>query len=201
MATTWLPNETFQMRRQLQRVLLSRRDEHERFRLSDFLTESNILILGGDKSKVDVVKALVQTLPGRDHEAALQAIWNRERVGSLMARPDVEILLGRLDSVYHMRAALGVCPEGRTRLFVVLVGPTSQTHLHMNLLTSVSYLFRDKHFVEKLLNSNSPRTILQQLMHAEAAGPQSAIQRALGAVKEYWHAYYGWGQRGGQRVV
>lgn len=191
MTTTWLPNETLRMKRQLQQVLLSRPKELRRFRLSEFLTAKNVLHLDGHEGKIGVVEALVSTMTGIDRQAALQAIWTREREGSLIVSPEVTILRGRLAGLHHLQAALGIC--SRTHVYVVLVGPTDQTHLHMNLLASISALFHDRGLVKRLVNTDSAGRAFRIITDGEGLIPRTnSIQQTLETVRDFFHLRYGW---------
>ena len=205
MQTTWLPSETLQRRRQLQRVLLSRREKPEIYHFSEFLTGRKVLFFDGHESKIEAVEALVGTLSGQDPRSALQAIWAREREGAMIIPPDAAILRGRLAGTHHLRAALGLCskgitnpsnPHARTRVFVVLVGPVDQTHLHMNLLVSISALLHSRDLVEKLLASSSAEQALQILIKAEGlSSRKNPLRRALQGLQDFFHLRYGWGSK------
>jgi len=204
MQSTWLPIETVQRRRQLQRVLLNRPEKPERYHFSEFLTNRNVLFFEGRESKIEVVETLVGTLSGKDHPSALQAIWARERQGALIIVPDVAILRCRLEGTHHMRAALGLCadgitnpanPQAKTRVLVVLVGPVGQTHLHMNLLTSISALFRTPGLTDQLLRSGSADEALRLLQKTDGvSGETNVVRRTFQSVRDFFVHHYGVGE-------
>src|SRR5690242_15901391 len=102
--TEWLPRPT--VRERMERFQTLRRTPQLRLltRFSEYLSAQNIVFFHGDETKIEVVEALVKTLPGHDPHAALQAIWSREREGALGIPPDIAIVRGRLEGVHHIRA-------------------------------------------------------------------------------------------------
>jgi len=199
----WHPSATLQERKILRSGLLRHSGAVSHSPVSEFLSEENILRFFGEESKIEVVEALVGSLHGRDHEAALQAIWAREREGALRIAPDIGILRGRLEDVHHIRAAIGLCssgivdpsnPDGKTRIFVLFVGPVNQTRLHAGLLVRISALFHNRRLVEKLLRAKTGKQTLEILRQAESPGSQTSFfKRGFRKVAEFFKNRYALG--------
>jgi mannitol/fructose-specific phosphotransferase system IIA component (Ntr-type) len=200
--TEWLPRPTGKQRQELFRTFAQNSQQKPATQFSEFLSPGNIQFFHGYESKIQIVESLVRSLPGHDQEAALQAIWTRERDGALGISPDIAILRGRLEKVHYIRAALGICPlgafdpsnpNGMTRLFILFVGPTTQTHLHMGLLVALSSLFHKRRFVEQLLRTESPEQVLQALQRAEGLDSgANPLNCALRRVTDFLSIRYGW---------
>jgi mannitol/fructose-specific phosphotransferase system IIA component (Ntr-type) len=165
MPETWLPQLTLEKRRQLQEALIDQPETSRPIRFTESLTAQNIIHFTEPATKIEIVEALTGTLIGINRAMALRSIWQRERDGSLTISPDVAIVRGRMEKVHHIRAALGLCPEGvpdpsnpqgKTRIFVLFVGPVDQTTLHMKFLSGISTLMHNRCIVKKLLKSRNP---------------------------------------------
>ena len=200
--TTWLPRPPQNKRLERFRTFIQKPALVPIARFSEFLTPGNICLFQGQPNKIEVIETLVRTLHGQDHNAALQAIWSREREGTLGIRPDVSIMRGRLEHTHHIRAALGICPEGvfdpsnpdgLTRLFVVFVGPTTQTRLHTAFLVAASALFHNRRLVEQLVRMKSPENVLQALHVAEGTEHrQNPLKRAIEPISHFFRMYFAW---------
>jgi mannitol/fructose-specific phosphotransferase system IIA component (Ntr-type) len=202
----WLPRPTYKQRVQRFRALLSRSPQKVVTRFSEYLTPENIQFFYGHQTKIQIVEALVGTLSGHDHTAVLRAIWAREREGALGIQPDISIVRGRIENTHHIRVALGICPQGvfdpsnacgMTRVFVLFLGPTSQTHLHANFLVAISALFHNRLLVDRLLKMDSSEKVLQTLQYAEGVSSrQNPLRRSVRSIKDFFRIHYGWGSSG-----
>lgn len=202
--TEWLPRPLPNKRSRLALLQVRGASKGALTRFSEFLSPENILFFDGSETKIQVVESLVNTLPGRDQEAILQAIWNREREGMLGIQPDISILRGRLEGVHHIRAALGICPDGvrnpsnpcgMTRLFVLFVGPSTQTRLHAGFLVAASALFHNRQLVEKVLKLDSPDKVLEALRQSEGiVKPVNPLKRFFQKFFDFFRIHYGWGE-------
>ena len=199
--TAWLPSETIQKRRTLQRALLRQSAPRPRTRLAEFLTEKNILLFFGPAGKAAAAEALVATLIGVDRRAAWRDLWARERRAPLRIEPDTAILRARVPSLHHLQAALGICPDGfalaadgrMTRLLVVLAGPSDQSPLHMNLLASVSCALRDRSLARRLLRAGSAAAALRALRQAEGlCEHKNPLRQARVAMREFLARRFRW---------
>ena len=199
----WLPRPTYQERLKQIRNYLHTPRQQSPIRFSEFLNADNILFFNSRVTRIQVVEALVGTFPSRDQTAMLQSIWNREREGSLQITPDVAILRGRLEGLHHIRAAIGLCqspvsnpaiPDSQSRVFVVFIGPTTQTHLHANLLVAISSLFNQRHLVEQLLKLTAPTDVLQVFRQRDIPQPHiSPLKHVAKQLSDFLRIHYGWG--------
>ena len=201
--TEWLPRPTARKRVEFFQKRISGLGKRPVVHFSEFLRPKNILFFHGNATKMQVVEALAGTLQGQDLPAVLQSIWSHEREGALGILPDISILRGRLGNVHHIRAALGICPNGvynpsnpsgATRVFVLFVGPNTQTRLHARFLVAASALFHNRRSVEKMLRLRSSDQVLEALRRAEGIHvPVNPMKRFSRRISDFFRIHYGWG--------
>jgi fructose-specific phosphotransferase system IIA component len=151
-------------------------------RISDILTE-NLVVTGlpGD-SKDDILDAmigLVATSPRvLDREKVRTAIFERERIMSTGVGNGFAIPHGKTDAVSDIVAAFAVTArpidydsldEKPVRLVFLLIGKENLVGPHIKLLSRISRLMNKEEFRNRLLESKSPREILDLFRQEEAS--------------------------------
>jgi hypothetical protein len=76
----------------------------------------------------------------------------------------------RLPGAKSLRAALGISPEGPSRLTLLFISPADDTHSHLAFLSSVCTLFRTDAFADALLTKKTPPEVLDYLRQSEIPG-------------------------------
>jgi fructose-specific phosphotransferase system IIA component len=151
-------------------------------RISDILTEDLVVTgLEGD-SKDDILDAmigLVATSPRViDREKVRAAIFEREKIMSTGVGNGFAIPHGKTDAVSDIVAAFAVTAtpidydsldEKPVRLVFLLVGKESLVGPHIKLLSRISRLMNKEEFRNRLLESKSPREILEHFRQEEAS--------------------------------
>jgi nitrogen PTS system EIIA component len=142
--------------------------------LLDFLPESAVVIDLQSQSKKEVLKELVGVL-SRAHklkmpEAVLNALMEREELGSTGIGQGIAIPHGKSDTVEEVVAALGISKKGidfdaldgeNVYLFFLLVAPTDASGTHLKVLAKVSRLLKDKFFRQALRDAKVPEDVLK----------------------------------------
>jgi fructose-specific phosphotransferase system IIA component len=151
-------------------------------RISDILTEDLVVTrLAGD-SKDDILDAmigLVATSPRvLDREKVRTAIFEREKIMSTGVGNGFAIPHGKTDAVSDIVAAFAVTAipidydsldEKPVRLVFLLVGKENLVGPHIKLLSRISRLMNKEEFRNRLLESKSPREILDLFRQEEAS--------------------------------
>jgi fructose-specific phosphotransferase system IIA component len=151
-------------------------------RISDILTENLVVTgLNGD-SKADILDAmigLVATSPRvLDREKVRTAIFEREKIMSTGVGNGFAIPHGKTDAVSDIVAAFAVTAtpidydsldEKPVRLVFLLVGKENLVGPHIKLLSRISRLMNKEEFRNRLLESKSPREILDLFRQEEAS--------------------------------
>jgi mannitol/fructose-specific phosphotransferase system IIA component (Ntr-type) len=143
--------------------------------VSDFVTTGRIRRFPAGTSKEAAIAELVRSLPCPDPEAALQAVFGRERMGSTLLENGVLIPHARLVDVPDVLVAVGLCPDGiddvssggKARIVVLFVGPANYMKRNLDFLASVSALLQDENVVEALLASPDGAAAYAAILRAE----------------------------------
>lgn len=142
--------------------------------LLDFLPESAIQIDLKSQTKKDVLKELVQTLSTshgiKSPNGILEALLEREELGSTGIGQGIAIPHGKSDSVTEVVATLGISKRGidfdaldgePVYLFFMLVAPTNAAGIHLKILAKISRLLKDKFFRQALREAKSSEETLK----------------------------------------
>jgi PTS system nitrogen regulatory IIA component len=145
-------------------------------RVSDYLTEKNILFFPAGPSKRQVLGSLIGSLDLPDPTAALQAILSREEAGSTVIAPGLTLPHARIQGIKRIAAALGICATGvedphaeggPLRIFMLFVGPADNMREHLAFLASVSSLFQQEGLSDFLLQLSTPAAVLDKIREVE----------------------------------
>ena len=140
----------------------------------DFLPADAILLDLKSQTKREALKELV-TLLGDAHgikksEKILDALLEREELGSTGIGQGIAIPHGKSDHVENVVAILGISKKGiefdaldgePVYLFFMLVAPTNSSGLHLKILAKISRLLKDKFFRQALREAKSPAEAIQ----------------------------------------
>jgi fructose-specific phosphotransferase system IIA component len=151
-------------------------------RISDILTEDLVVtgLAGETKDEIlDAMIGLVATSPRvLDREKVRTAIFEREKIMSTGVGNGFAIPHGKTDAVSDIVAAFAVTgvpidydslDEKPVRLVFLLVGKENLVGPHIKLLSRISRLMNKEEFRSRLLESKSPREILDLFRQEEAS--------------------------------
>jgi mannitol/fructose-specific phosphotransferase system IIA component (Ntr-type) len=141
-----------------------------KLRVGDFLTENRVVFLPAGLSREQVFQELIRHLLLCNPAQALQAILERERSGPTQIGPSLTIPHARLPGAKSLRAALGISPDGPSRLTLLFISPADNTHSHLAFLASVCTLFRTDALADALLTKKTPPEVLDYLRQSEIPG-------------------------------
>lgn len=133
-------------------------------KISDFLTEKQVLFFSADVPKQPIFEDLVHSLELPDAAQALKAILNREQWGSTEITPGLELPHARIPGIKRVAPAMGICPS---KIFVLFLGPTDHAEENLAFLASVSTLFQTQDLLKRLMNLKTPRAVLAEIRDAE----------------------------------
>ncbi len=140
----------------------------------EFLPESAIVVDLKSQNKKEVLKELVKILDEahsvRKPEQILDALHEREELGSTGIGQGIAIPHGKSECINHVIAALGISKKGiefdaldgeSVYLFFVLLAPTNASGVHLKILAKISRLLKDKFFRQALRESKSSEDVLK----------------------------------------
>lgn len=143
-------------------------------KISDLLRESNVIhdLVATDKRSV--ITKLVSTLEaevGKDlADDSLNAVMDRESIMSTGVGKGLAIPHGRVKGLERNHVAFAVLTEpieygsidGKTvNMVFLLVGPETQSSLHIKMLSRISRLMNNDNFRASLLEATSPSKIIE----------------------------------------
>ena len=138
--------------------------------LIDFLPEPAIQVELKSQNKKEALKELVQILSSahgiKNSAKILEALLEREDLGSTGIGQGIAIPHGKSDSVGKVVAALGISKKGidfdaldgePVYIFFMLVAPSNSAGIHLKILAKISRLLKDKFFRQALREAKSPQ--------------------------------------------
>ena len=144
--------------------------------LVEYLPEAAISTDLKSQSKKEVLKEMVNLLAGahqiKDAEKVLDALLEREELGSTGIGQGIAIPHGKSDVVGKTVAALGVSKKGidfdaldgePVYLFFMLVAPASSSGVHLKILAKISRLLKDKFFRQGLREAKNAEEAIRQI--------------------------------------
>lgn len=142
--------------------------------LVDFLPETAIQPDLKSQTKKEVLKELVQVLStshkAKDSASILEALLEREELGSTGIGQGIAIPHGKSDSVSGVVAALGISKRGidfdaldgePVHIFFMLIAPSKSAGIHLKILAKISRLLKDKFFRQALREAKSSQDALK----------------------------------------
>lgn len=142
--------------------------------LIDFLPEGSVVSELKSVTKKDALKELVQVLVSahgiKDGTGILEALQEREELGSTGIGQGIAIPHGKSDAVGKVVAALGISKRGidfdsldgePVYIFFMLIAPSNSAGIHLKILAKISRLLKDKFFRQALRESKTPQEALK----------------------------------------
>jgi len=137
-------------------------------RIFDFLHPKAVILELQSKDKRGVITELIELLAKekkvKDVQKAINAVMEREKLGSTGVGQGVAIPHGRTDAVSDLIAAFGISKEGiefnsldgePVYLVFLLLSPVDSAGQHLRALAKVSRLFKDKFFRQALRDAKT----------------------------------------------
>lgn len=144
--------------------------------LLDYLPESAICVDLKSQNKKGVLKEMVELLSTahqiKNSDKILEALLEREELGSTGIGQGVAIPHGKSDYLKDVVAAIGISKKGidydaldgePVYLFFMLVAPVNSSGLHLKILAKISRLFKDKFFRQALREIKTPAEVIQRM--------------------------------------
>jgi len=134
-------------------------------KISEILSKDCIKIGLKSKTKKEVLEELVDVLAAagkvKDKKKVMQALIEREELGSTGIGHGVAIPHAKTDDVENGIAAFGLSKEGvrfdtldgdPVNIFFLLIAPYGASGIHLKSLARISGLLKDKYFRKKIIN-------------------------------------------------
>jgi len=152
-------------------------------KLSDYISERQIIVGVESKKKKDTLKELLDTLirlrkvSTGSRDAILSGLLARERLGSTAIGQGVAIPHVRSNLVKKPLIVIGLSVAGLdfdsldgdlVHVIFLIITPKELEGLHLKLLATISKLLRDKFFLDRLKNSRKVREIKDLIKTQEA---------------------------------
>jgi PTS system nitrogen regulatory IIA component len=143
--------------------------------VGDFLLPERIIFFNPETSKAEVLDKMVKSLPYAQQKSALNAILEREKIGSTLITPGLAIPHGRLVDVPDIMPAIGICPQGiedpvskdKIRLFLLFIGPANYMKRNLDFLAAISALFQTEGLLDSLLQLTTSDAVLAKIKEVE----------------------------------
>ena len=142
--------------------------------LIDFLPESAVCIELKSQTKKDVLKELVALLTQshaiKNSPSILEALQEREELGSTGIGQGIAIPHGKSDYAEKVVACLGISRAGidfdaldgePVYIFFMLVAPSNSAGVHLKILAKISRLLKDKFFRQALREAKTSQDMLK----------------------------------------
>jgi fructose-specific phosphotransferase system IIA component len=141
--------------------------------LVDLITPEVVKVPLTTDNKPDVLRELVQILKDAgkidDVEGVLEAIRQREEMGSTGLELGIAVPHAKSDAVRDLTLGIGVSPRGidfnsmdgkPSHLFFLMLAPPSQSGPHIEALAEIAKLSRSRAFCTSLINARSPHEVV-----------------------------------------
>lgn len=138
-----------------------------RIRVGDFLEKERVVILGSGLSKEQIFQELLRHLKVANPTQVLQAILNREKVGSTLIGEGISIPHARVAGLKGLQVCLGLSMEGPVHLWLMFISSAEDPKLHLSFLSSLSSLFHKSNHLDAILKLKTPKSILDYIRQSE----------------------------------
>ena len=155
-------------------MVVNQEQQWEKMKILDFLKPSSVLIDVTATTKKALLEELVGLLvkDGRVQNAqtAVEALLEREKLGSTGIGQGIAIPHAKTDQVAGVVAAFGLSRRGvqfnsldgePVHIFFVLMSPPDAPGLHVKALARISRLLKDKFFRQSLREAKSAEDVLK----------------------------------------
>ena len=140
--------------------------------LVDLISPEVVKVPLAGKTKSEVLRELVQLLldAGRigELESVVDALLNREALGSTGLELGVAVPHAKTKAVRQLTAAIGIAPQGidfqsadgePSRLFFLLLAPPDQSGPHIQALAEIARLCKSPTFLRLLIGASSAEEV------------------------------------------
>jgi len=144
--------------------------------LIDLIDESVIRVPLVSGTKEELIREMVQVLvdAGRieNAQACLDAVFEREALGSTGLENGIAVPHAKTTAVSELAIAIGIAPEGvefaaldgkPSQLFFLLLAPPDQSGPHIEALAEIARLTKSAAFCRTLLSAGSPQEVMELL--------------------------------------
>jgi nitrogen PTS system EIIA component len=144
--------------------------------LSDLIQPEVVKVPLTTSSKSDVIAELLDILVAAGkvsaRERALNALLERESLGSTGLESGIAVPHAKTDAVSRLTLAIGVAPEGidfqsadgePSRIFFLMLAPPDQSGPHIEALAEIARLARAPSFLKALARAESPEEVVDLL--------------------------------------
>jgi len=141
--------------------------------LFNLLNESTVKIPLKSHKKSDVIKELVKILKSsgkiKDSKTALAAVLEREDLTSTGLGEGIAVPHAKTAAVNTLTMALGISPKGidfdslddkPAHIFFLILAPPDQTGPHLQALTEIAQMNRDKDFCREIVNASTAAEVI-----------------------------------------
>ncbi|GMR04731.1 MAG: PTS sugar transporter subunit IIA [Thermodesulfobacteriota bacterium] len=149
-------------------------------RLVDVLKKEYILpdLKARDKKELlsEMVTYLAQKVPALDREKTLQALFERERLGTTGIGHGVALPHGKMKGIDEIRVFFARSKEGvdfnsidnsPVHLFFLIIAPENSAAAHLKLLACISRILKNQNFRSQLMDASNPSVIFKLIAEAD----------------------------------
>ncbi len=149
-------------------------------KITDYMSKDLICLDLKGTNKIEVLKELNELLikSGKinDREKCLEALVNREKLGSTGIGKGVAIPHAKTEYADDLTIAFGMNKQGvnfnavdeeKVNIFFVFASPMKKSKIYLKILARISRLIRNEEFRKKLLNANDTKEILDLIDYEE----------------------------------
>ncbi len=149
-------------------------------KITDYMSENLISLDLKGSNKVEALKELnellIQSGKINDKEKCLEALVNREKLGSTGIGKGVAIPHAKTEYADDLTIAFGISKQGvnfnavdeeKVNIFFVFASPMKKSKIYLKILARISRLIRSEEFRKKLLNATSTNEILDLIDYEE----------------------------------
>lgn len=149
-------------------------------RLADVLREENIITDLKAREKTEVLGEMIDDISARvdsiDRERALQALLDREKLGTTGIGHGVAIPHGRIKGLSELKVFFGRSRKGvnyssmdnlPVHLVFLIMAPENSAAAHLKVLASISHLLKSQDFRTRLMIANDRSEIYRIITEAE----------------------------------
>ena len=146
----------------------------QQMKVSDFLGPKNVILEIQSRDKKGSVTELVELLykdkKVKDLHKAINAVMEREKLGTTGVGQGVAIPHGRTDTVSELVSAFGISRAGvqfealdgePVHILFLLLSPSDSAGQHLRAIARVSRLFKDKFCRQALMEARSVEELLK----------------------------------------
>lgn len=144
--------------------------------LSDLIRPEVVKVPLVAQAKSDVIAEMLDVLvdAGKvsDRERAMNALLERESLGSTGLESGIAVPHAKTDAVDRLTLAIGISPDGiefqsadgePSKLFFLMLAPPDQSGPHIEALAEIARLARAPAFLKALARAGSPKEVVDLL--------------------------------------